>query len=76
MGSHIALANNERAPSLVRSIEQASNVYQRQGKGKEELDRLVDMLDDYEIEIGITYLSNLLLSRAKPNVRSHSHRTR
>lgn len=43
------------------------------GEGKEELDRLVDMLNDYEIKIAIYYLSNLLLSQVDPSGRSHSH---
>jgi hypothetical protein len=51
--------------SFVRQLEIASNVHQRQGIGKDELDRMVDMLDDEEIEIAIDYLSQLLLSRAK-----------
>ena len=37
--------------------------YHRQGIGREELDRLIDMLDDEEVEIIIDYLSNFLLSR-------------
>ncbi len=46
------------------------NVFERRGQGKEELDRLIDMLDEKEIEIAIDYLSNLLLSRA-PKIRNH-----
>jgi hypothetical protein len=50
----------------------AGNVYSQRGTGREELDRLVNMLDEKEIEIAIGYLSRLLLVRAKPNDRSHS----
>jgi hypothetical protein len=48
------------------------SVFSQRGVGREELDRLVDMLDAKEIEIAIGYLSRLLLVRAKPNDRSHS----
>jgi hypothetical protein len=53
------------------SLLQGNTVYTRQGTGKEELDRLIDMLDEQEIEIAIDYLSNLLLSRA-PKIRNHA----
>lgn len=33
---------------------------------RDELQRLCNMLDDQETEIAITYVSNLLLSHAKP----------
>lgn len=52
---------------------QDSKVYQRQDIGKEELNRLVDMLDKYEINIAVSYLSNLLLSRVHPNANGHRH---
>lgn len=35
---------------------------------REELDRLINLLDDEEIKIAIRYLANLLTSRAKPHV--------
>lgn len=65
-------------PSLIRTIEQVSGVYNRQGDGRVELDRMIAMLDEYEINIAIDYLSNLLLSRAKPHDsdRRYGHCTR
>jgi hypothetical protein len=63
-------------PSLVRQLEIASNMHLRQGKGKEELDRMIDMLDEEEVEIVIDYLSNLLLSRAKPDNGHQPHAPR
>jgi len=54
----------------------AGNVFSRRGAGKEELDRMIDMLDEEEIEIAIDYLSNLLLSRAKPNNGHQRHAPR
>jgi len=53
-----------------RGFMETVSVYNRRGTGKEELDRMIDMLDDKEIEIAIDYLSNLLLSRA-PKIRNH-----
>jgi len=38
-----------------------------------ELQKLVGMLDEYEVRIAISYLSKLLLSRAKPYVNPHRY---